>query len=470
MFSSVRRAIRTLKYFKMKKLKIVLAGCLMLAAFFAKAQQGGEQMIDRVIAVVGKHIVKQSELESQYMQYITQPGAEMTTDIRCRMLEELLYQKLLLAQAEKDSIVISDDQVNSEIDRRLRYYIGQFGSQEKFEQFYGKTTEQFRDDLQDDVRNLLKAQTMQSRIAGDISVSPAEVKAFYSSIPQDSLPFINAEVEIGQIIKKAPVSAEMKEYAREKLEGIRNDIMAGKDFGTMANLYSMDPGSNKNGGCYNNIQRGQFVPEWDAMAFSLKPGEVSPVFETVYGYFILKVKQRRGEFVDACSILIIPETTVSDLDKAREQLDSLYTMLQRDSISFSDAAGKFSDDELTKNSGGLMVDPETGSTRIEMSKISQIDPTIVFTIDKMKPGQMTPPSLTQTYDGKQAYRIVYLKSRTEPHRLNLKDDYQLIQNMAIQEKQEKLIDEWIGRRLGSTYVRISDDFRSCRFDNNWVKP
>ena len=453
----------------MKKLKIVIVSCLLLVASLSKAQPAG-QVVDRVIGVVGKNIVKQSELESQYMQFITQPGAEVTPDTRCEMLEELLYQKLLLAQAEKDSIVISDDQVNSEIDRRLRYYIGQFGSQEKFEQFYGKTTEQFRDDLQDDVRNLLKSQTMQSKIAGDIAVSPAEVKAFFNSIPQDSLPYINAEVEIGQIIKKAPINAEAKQYAREKLEDIRKQIVAGKEFETMARLYSQDPGSARNGGCYTNIQRGQFVPEWDAMAFTLKPDELSPVFETVYGFFILKVKQRRGEFVDACSILIAPETTLSDLDKARQQLDSLYNMLQKDSISFTDAAGKFSDDEGTKNSGGLLFDPETGSTRIDMNKLSNIDPTIVFTLDKLKTGDMTPPALTQTYDGKQAYRIVYLKTRTEPHRLNLKDDYQRIQNMAIQEKQEKLINDWIKRRLATTYVRLADDFKTCKFDNSWVKP
>lgn len=454
----------------MKKLKIAIAACIALTAFVAKAQEPAGQVVDGVIAVVGKNIVKKSELESQYMQYITQPGADVTATTRCQMLEDLLYQKLLLAQADKDSLVITDDQVNSEIDRRLRYYINQFGSQEKFEEFYGKSTQQFRDDLQDDVRNLLKAQTMQSKIAGDVSVSPAEVRAFFNSIPEDSLPYINAEVEIGQIIKKAPISAEAKQFAREKLEGIRNQILAGKDFETMARLYSQDPGSARNGGCYTNIQRGQFVPEWDAMAFTLKPGELSPVFETVYGYFILKVKQRRGEFVDACSILITPETTVSDLDKARQQLDSLYKVLQKDSVSFSDAAGKFSDDEGTKNSGGLLFDPETGSTRIEMSKLSQIDPTIVFTLDKLKPGQMTPPALTQTYDGKQAYRIVYLKSRTEPHRMNLKDDYQRIQNMAIQEKQEKIINDWIKRRLSSTYVRIADEFKGCEFDNDWVKP
>lgn len=454
-----------------RKLNIFTTACLALASQFAFAQPQG-QVVDRVIAVVGKNIVKYSELASQVQQY-TEQG--QTPPDRCHMLEELLYQKLLLAQAEKDSVVVSESQVDSEIDRRLRYYIAQFGSQEKFEAFYGKSTQEFKDDLRDDVRNLLLAQTMQQKVVGEVSVSPMEVKAFYNKIPKDSLPYINASVEIGQIVIKPVMSSEAKKEAREKLEEIRQQIIgdgaiAGKDFGLMAKLYSEDPGSASKGGVYLNIQRGQFVPEWDAMAFSLKPGEVSPVFETVYGYFIIQVIQRRGEFVDAKSLLIIPKVGPADMVKARAKADSVYNLLQRDSISFSDAAGKFSDDESTKQSGGLFYDPETGNTRIEMSKVSQLDPTIVFTIDKMKPGELTSPSLTQTQDGKQGYRILYLKSRSEPHVLNLKDDYQEIQTLAQQQKQQKLVNEWISRKLESTYVHMADDFRDCQFDNKWVKP
>jgi peptidyl-prolyl cis-trans isomerase SurA len=438
----------------------------MAAAHFCIAQPQG-QVIDRVLGIVGKNIVKQSELESQCQQYISQ-GISITPDVRCKLFEELLYQKLLIAQAEKDSVTVSDAQVDSEIDRRLRYYITQFGSQEKFESFYGKTTEQFREDLRDDVRNLLLAQTMQQRVVGEVSVSPSEIKSFYAKIPKDSLPYINAEVEIGQIIRKPSISAEAKKEAKEQIEDIRQQIVNGKDFGFMAKIYSEDPGSKNNGGLYQNIQRGQFVPEWDALAFSLKPGELSPVFETVYGYFIIQVVQRKGEFVDARSLLIIPKVTMEDMGKARSLMDSVYTLLQRDSISFSDAAGKYSDDDYTKQSGGLIMD-ENGSTRIEMSKLSQVDPTIVFTVDKMKVGEMTEPAITQTPDGKQGYRILYLKSRSEPHVLNLKDDYQQVQNMAMSEKQQKLINEWIKRKLENTWVHIADDYKNCKFDNSWSR-
>lgn len=450
-----------------KKLQILITACLALIMSISFAQPQG-QKVDGVLGVVGKYIVKRSELESQYLQYVGQ-GLDVDAHTRCDLFEELLYQKLLLAQADKDSVTVGESQVESELDRRLRYYIAQFGSQEKFEEFYGKSTQQFKEDLRDDIRNILLAQTMQQRVVGDVTVSPAEVIRFFNNIPKDSLPYINAAVEIGEIVKKPKISPEAKQEAKEQIEDIRQQIVNGKDFAFMAKLYSEDPGSKMNGGLYTNIQRGQFVPEWDAMAFSLKPGEVSPVFETIYGYFIISVVQRRGEFVDARSLLIIPKVSAVDLGRARAELDSIYNLLVNDSISFSDAAGKFSDDEGTKQSGGLIYD-ETGETRIEMSKLSQVDPSLVFTIDKMKPGDITPPSITQTPDGKQAYRIIYLKSRSEPHVLNLKDDYQQIQAMAIREKQQKLINDWIKRKLDATYVRIADEYKSCKFDNAWVKP
>lgn len=453
-----------------KKLQTVITAFLALMINIAMAQPQQGQVVDRVIGVVGKYIVKQSELESQYQQYVSQ-GLEVTdvNKTRCDLLEELLYQKLLMAQADKDSVTVSESQVESELDRRLRYYIAQFGSQEKFEEFYGKSTQQFKEDLRDDIHNILLAQTMQQKVVGDVNVSPAEVARFFNKIPKDSLPYINASVEIGEIVKKPGLSPEAKKEAKDQIEDIRQQIVGGKDFAFMAKLYSEDPGSKMNGGLYTNIQRGQFVPEWDAMAFSLKPGEISPVFETVYGYFILTVVQRRGEFVDARSILIIPKVSALDMGKARTQLDSIYNLLVKDSISFSDAAGRFSDDEGTKQSGGLIFD-ESGETRIEMSKLSKVDPTIVFTVDKMKVGDVTEPSLTQTPDGKQAYRIIYLKSRSEPHVLNLKDDYQQIQSLAVREKQQDLINDWIRRKLENTYVRISDEYKGCKFDNSWVKP
>lgn len=426
------------------------------------------KVIDRVIAVVGSNTVLQSELESQYQQMVSSQEL-VNENSHCKLFEELLYQKLLLAQAQKDSLFVTDAQVEQELDRRIQYYIQQFGSEERFIAFYGKSVEDFKIDLKDNVRDLLLAQQMQSKITGDVSVTPNDVRTYYKSIPEDSIPFINAEVEVGQIVKKPQTTPEAKKEAKQKIEDIRQRIMKGdSQFPAMAALYSEDPGSASKGGLYEHIQRGQFVPEWDAWAFKLKPNEISEVFETVYGYFIIQLIERRGDEVDARSLLIAPKIEPGDLLKAKQSLDTIYTKISADTISFSEAAAKYSDDEESKNSGGLMVNPMSGATRFQMDEIGQVDQTVAFAIDKLKIGEFTKPMPMTSRDGKQAYRIVYLKTRTSPHRANLADDYQKIQAVALSKKQQEAIQTWIKKKSVNTFVRINDDYKNCTFNNKWV--
>jgi peptidyl-prolyl cis-trans isomerase SurA len=426
------------------------------------------KVIDRVIAVVGSNTVLQSELESQYQQMVS--SQELVNESsHCKLFEELLYQKLLLAQAQKDSLFVTDAQVEQELDRRIQYYIQQFGSEKRFIAFYGKSVEDFKIDLKDNVRDLLLAQQMQSKITADVTVTPNDVRTYYKSIPEDSIPFINAEVEVGQIVKKPQTTPEAKKEAKQKIEDIRQRIMKGdSQFPAMAALYSEDPGSASKGGLYEHIQRGQFVPEWDAWAFKLKPNEISEVFETVYGYFIIQLIERRGDEVDARSLLIAPKIEPGDLLKAKQSLDTIYTKISADTISFSEVAAKYSDDEETKNSGGLMVNPMNGATRFQMDEIGQIDQTVAFAIDKLKVGEFTKPMPMTSRDGKQAYRIVYLKTRTSPHRANLADDYQKIQAVALSKKQQEAIQTWIKKKSVNTFVRINDDYKNCTFNNKWI--
>ncbi|MES2394966.1 MAG: peptidylprolyl isomerase [Bacteroidota bacterium] len=448
---------------------LILVCALVLLPFgdAGKAFAQGK-VIDRVIAVVGSNTVLQSELESQYQQMVSSQEA-VNENSHCKLFEELLYQKLLLAQAQKDSLFVTDAQVEQELDRRIQYYIQQFGSEERFIAFYGKSVEDFKIDLKDNVRDLLLAQQMQSKITGDVSVTPNDVRTYYKSIPEDSIPFINAEVEVGQIVKKPQTTPEAKKEAKQKIEDIRQRIMKGdSQFPAMAALYSEDPGSASKGGLYEHIQRGQFVPEWDAWAFKLKPNEISEVFETVYGYFIIQLIERRGDEVDARSLLIAPKIEPGDLLKAKQSLDTIYTKISADTISFSEAAAKYSDDEESKNSGGLMVNPMNGATRFQMDEIGQIDQTVAFAIDKLKVGEFTKPMPMTSRDGKQAYRIVYLKTRTSPHRANLADDYQKIQAVALSKKQQEAIQTWIKKKSVNTFVRINDDYKNCTFNNKWI--
>lgn len=427
-----------------------------------------EKIIDRIIAVVATNPILQSELETQYKQMLTEQ-APVTESSRCNLLEELLYQKLLLAQAEKDSLTVSEAQVDQEMDRRINYFIQQFGSEEKFTAFYGKSIEDFKADLRDNVRDLLLAQQQQSKITGDITVTPNDVRTYYNSIPEDSIPLINAEIEIGQIVRKPKITPEAKKEAKEKIQGIRERIMKGQStFSAMAALYSQDPGSASKGGLYEHIQRGQFVPEWDAMAFKMKPNEISEVFETVYGYFIIQLIERRGDEVDARSLLIAPKEDMNDLIKAKLSLDTIYTKLSADTISFSEAAAKYSDDEESKNSGGLIINPFNNTTRFEMNEIGQVDQQAAFALDKLKVGEWTKPLPMTTKDAKQAYRILYLKARTAPHKANLVDDYQKIQAVALAKKQQEAINTWIRKKAASTYVHLADDYKNCKFNNNWI--
>lgn len=427
-----------------------------------------EKVIDRIVAVVGNNYILQSDLETQYQQLIAaqEPVDENT---RCKIMEELLYQKLLLAQAQKDSLDVSEGQVEQELERRMRYYIQQFGSEEKFVAFYGKSVEDYKIELKDDVRELLLEQQMQSKITEGLSVTPNEVKEYFKSIPEDSIPYINAEIEVGQIVKKPSITPEAKKAAKDKIEGLRQRVLKGEaTFAAMAALYSMDPGSASKGGVYEGIQRGQFVPEWDAWAFKLKPNEISEVFETVYGFFFIQLIERRGEAVDARSLLIAPAVDANDLYRAKLSLDTTYTRLLADTATFADMAARYSDDEESKNSGGLIINPYTGSTRFQMDELGQYEQTIAFAVDNLKIGEFTKPMASTTSDGKQAYRILYVKNRTLPHKANLVDDYQSIQNATLSKKQQAAIQAWIKKKSASTYVHLADDFKNCTFNNKWI--
>jgi peptidyl-prolyl cis-trans isomerase SurA len=428
-----------------------------------------QQNIDKTIAVVGKYIVLRSELERE-LKGMAANGLKITDSLRCSMFDELMYQKLLLAQADKDSIHVKDEQVDSELDRRMNYYLGQFGSEEKFEAFYGKNVKQYKDEMRDDVRNILVAQQMQQKVVSDIKVSPADVRAYYNSIPSDSLPLINTEVEIGQLVKKPIVSDEAKKAAREKLEGYRQRVLNGESMSVIATLYTEDPGSAKTGGRYDGIARGAFVPEFEAVAFRLKAGDVSEIFESAFGYHFIQLIARRGELVDVRHILVTAKVTTEDIMNAKIALDTIYQHIKDGAIDFCKACAKFSDEKETKNNCGAMQNQAAGSTKFEIEELGVIDQNLVFMLDKMKPGEISKPLINQGQQGqdaKQSFRIIYLKNRSEPHKANLKDDYQRMQGLAQAHKQKSVVDAWVNKKLRSIYVRIDDDYKSCKFTHNW---
>jgi peptidyl-prolyl cis-trans isomerase SurA len=421
------------------------------------------QVIDKVIAVVGKYPLLLSELET----YQADRLKDDSSATKCKAFEELLYSKLLLAQADRDSVTVSDQEVDAEIGKRLAYYLNLFGGDEdKFEAFYGKRTNVFKDEIRDDITHQLLQQKMRQRITGDTKLTPSEVRIYYNSMPADSFPLISSELQISHIVKMPPVSAEAKKDARARIESYRERVVNGESFSVLAGLYSEDPGSAKFGGKLPPFGRGQMVPEFEAVAFRLKKGEISEVFESDFGYHFMQLEARKGETVEAKHILIAPKITQMDVIMAQKQLDTIQKAILDDRISFANAARKYSDDDATKQSGGVLINPNTGSVKWENEDISQMDQNLVFMFDKMNVGDVTTPILYNAPDGKPGYRILTINARTDPHRMNLKDDYSKLLNLATFEKNKKQIQDWIEKRSKLTYIKIDPDYQ-CKMDYNW---
>lgn len=443
---------------------LAVSALFLLITMSSIAQQ--KQVIDQVAALVGRNIILQSDIENQYINYRHQQAIHGTAaEVRCSILEDMLFQKLLVAQAEVDSIVVEDAQVNAELDRRIGMFIQQFGSQEKLEQYYNKSITQIKSELFDVIKEQLLSQQVQQQIIGEATVTPSEVKSFFKSIPEDSIPQIKTEYTIQQIVKNPPISIEEKIRVKEELLELRKRILNGENFSTLAILYSEDPGSAKNGGELGFYGRGQLYPEFEAVAFKLKEGEVSDVVETEAGYHIIQMIERKGDYINVRHILLVPKVSPADLYKARTELDSIARLIRSDSISFDDAVVKFSEGK-NKNNGGYLINEYTGGNKFEAE---QLDPQVSFVIEKLKVGEISNPVPMKTEKKKDAYRILYLKAKTKPHRANLKDDYPTIQQWALQKKQKEVVDKWVNDKVKNTYVRISDDFKTCKFHYPWLE-
>jgi len=461
---------RTLKFTSMQAITRILAvfGAVFLCSSLASAQPGeDDKVLDRIIAVIGDNVVLQSELDVQYEQYLSS-GLKADDNTRCDVFESLLFQKLLLDKAVEDSIEVGEAQIQGELDRRLRYYINQIGSEEKLEAFYNKSIDEIKSEFHDIIQDQLLIQNMQSIVTSDVKVAPAEVKAYYNRIPKDSLPFINSEVEIAHIVRNPKVSDEEKERVRTRLDGLRNRVLAGEDFGTLAYLYSEDPGSASKNGELGYTPRSSLVSEFAATAFALKKGEISKIVETQFGFHIIQYIGRRGEDINVRHILLKPQVASEDLLLAKNYIDSIAELMnQHDTLTFGLAAQLYSDDEDTKNNAGKVVNPITGSTKFEMDQLGQVDPSLFLVMDKMEVGDISKAVVMQKRDGSKAYRLVQLLAATEPHRANLKDDYSRLQEMTKAEKEERQMQQWIGKQLGKSYIKINGNFATCSFEHNW---
>ncbi len=435
--------------------------------FFVRFTYAQPQTIDGVAAVVGKNVVLISDVESQYNDFIRQ-GSPDLPDLRCRILDQLLLNKLLLHQADLDSLVVTDEQVLQKIDQNLNYYIQQMGGTDKIEKFYGKSIPEIKEDFKPIVKDQLMAAQMKNNVTKGVTASPADIKEFYKEIPPDSLPLINTEFEYAQILYKVPLSEEKKKAARETLTKLRERILNGEDFGALAVLYSQDKGSARMSGELGFLNRGDLVPEFEAVAFRLKnTSVVSEIVETQFGFHIIQLVERRGDQINVRHILIKAENTSEDIQKAKVLMDSVAKSIHTGVLKFAEAAEKYSTDKDSKMNGGLVMNPASGSPKFSAD---QLDPSLLFQFDKMSPGDVSDAVYTTTRETDDAFRIVYLKKRTEPHRLNLQDDYQQLQELTLNDKQQKAVEAWRNKKKSLTYVRIADDYKSCAVLKDWLNP
>ncbi len=447
----------------MRKFTILIL-CFAISVFTASGQK---KSLDKVAAVVGSSIILNSDIEREYDNYLVQ-GNQPNPTIKCQVLQQLLTQKLLAQQAVIDSVIVKDDEVDNEVDKRMRYFVQRAGGQEKLEAFLGKSTIQYKDELRPDVRELLTAQRMQQKITEKISVTPQDVKNYFNSIPKDSLPSINKEVEIAQIVFNPKLTKEEKQLSREKAESLRERIKKGEDFATLATLYSQDPGSAPAGGDLGFADRSTFVKEFAAMAFKLKAGEISPVFETDFGFHFLQVIERRGEQVHVRHILIVPEITQASLDRAKTKADSIYNIIKTMKLDFSNAASYYSDDNETKYNGGMMLNAEDVQSRSTFIPTDKLDPQIALLVDTMKVGSIAKPALFTAQNNKKSYKILYLKSKTDAHKANLAQDFPKLKDAAAESKTSKTVSQWFEKRRKETYINIDPEYQTCDQLKTWM--
>ena len=424
--------------------------------------------IDGVSAVVGDYVILESDVDKAYIELESQ-GFSTAEVSRCNLLGKLMEDKLYAHHAEQDSIEVSNDDINNYVEQTIDYFVSQFGDIEKALAFYKKKDEQsFRAELFEVNRIQQLSQRMQSKIVEDVEVTPDEVKVFFNSIPKDDLPIFGSELEVAQIVIKPKVSPAEEKRIIEQLETMRNDVLEnGSSFSSKAILYSQDPGSRSRGGRYTlDRKRPQMVKEFREQAYRLQEGEISQPFKTDFGWHIVMVDKIRGRMLDVRHVLLVPTVSNAALGEAQNQLKLIKKRIDDGEISFADAAREFSDDQITRANGGVLINPATGDTRFELTKL---DPQLYNQILKLEDNEISIPLLEEDRSGNKSYKIVMVTNRFNEHIADYAQDYVRIKDLALKEKQLKVIEEWMTEKIADTYISVNRDNQSCDFANNWLK-
>lgn len=424
--------------------------------------------LDGIAAVVGDYVILDSDVEKTLLDLRNQGATEEDVN-RCSLLGKLMEDRLYAHQAVQDSILVSDDEVNSTSDQYIQEFVQRLGSMEKVLEFYNQpSVEDLRGELFKINKLQMLSQRMQQKIVEEIEVTPEEVRQFFNKIPVEERPVFGAELEIAQIVKKPEIPEEEKQKVMDLLNEIKADVEDnGASFRVKAILYSQDPGSKSKGGFYSITRRTPFVKEFKDVAFSLREGEISEPFESPFGFHIILVENIRGQELDLRHILIQPEVPQKALDDAKKQLDSIRTHIQEGKYSFTEAARNFSDEKETKNDGGVLRNPSDFGSRFELTKM---DPKLYNQVRSLKDNEISNPILeADPRGGPPSYKILMVTNRYDEHEADFARDYLKIQELALRDKQFKAIRDWMSEHIDETYISLDSEYRDCEFSNNWLK-
>lgn len=433
-----------------------------LFPFASKAQEG--TLVDGVAAVVGKNIVKFSDIETAYAQ--SRMRSSDAGQTRCDILENLILTQLLVHKGEIDSVEVSDDEVSQYVQYYLKGLLRQYGSKESIRENTGLDYEELKEQYERMVRSNLLSRRVEYNLTESVKVTPAEVTDFFNSLPTDSLPIMPEKYEISEIVIQPVVSEAERDRVRTELAALRERVIKGEKFSMLATLYSQDPGSSSKGGELGFFSRGDMVGEFEAAAFALKPGEVSPIIETQYGFHIIQLVERRGNSINARHILIIPKVSSEDLLRARMRLDSLAVEIRGGKISFEDAARKFSTADNARQ-GGSVTNTADGSSRFDAEALKESY--LAANIPGLDVGEISNATSFRTADNREAYRIVRLNKKYPAHRANLVDDYDNIYNAALASAKQKFMRQWAQTQVNRTFVKLSPEYQTCTFRNLKIK-
>jgi len=439
--------------------------CLLFARILAYAQ---DNVIDEVVWVVGDAAILKSDIEEERIraQY---EGQKWDGDPYCVIPEQLAIQKLYLHQAAIDSIEVSESEVIQSVERQMNMYIQQIGSKEKMEEYFNKTSSQIREQLRENIRDGLTIQKMQQKIVGDIKVTPADVRRYFKDLPSDSIPYVPTQVEVQILTLEPRIPQSEIDRVKSELRDYTDRINKGESqFSTLALAYSEDPGTARRGGEMDFVGRGELVPEFAAVAFSLTdPKKVSKIVETEYGYHIIQLIERRGDRIKVRHILRKPRVAQADLDVALAKLDSISNDIRNNKFSFDEAATVLSYDKDSKNNHGLMPNPQTGTSRFEMQQLPQ---EIAKVVDNMNINEISKPFVMTNNKGKEVCAIVKLKSKIDGHKATITEDFQTMKDVVLQKRRSEKLEKWIVQKQKNTYIRINEKWQHCDFKYpGWIK-